>query len=83
MNEISEGKKAIEAEIRELVAEAGLTSITFAWEEYGHYFNLTTSFGDYRIEWPFSKAQLEAYSSYDAWSHISNGLKQNISSLLT
>ena len=88
MNEISDGKmtigkKAIEAEVKKLAAEAGLTSTTFTWVKNGTYYYLSASFGDYHIEWPFSKAQLEEYSFGNDYSYISRTLKREINSLLT
>ena len=83
MNEISDGKKAIEAEVRELLAEAGLTSITFTWVENRTYYYLSASFANYYIEWSFSKEQLEEYSYGNACSYISRTLRREINSLLT
>lgn len=83
MNEISEGKKAIEAEVRKLAAMADLTSISCAWVENGTYYYLTASFGDYSFEWPFSKTQLGESSSGNVCSYISRALRREINSLLT
>ena len=81
--EISDGKKAMEAEVSKLAAEAGLTSTTYAWVERDNYYYLIAFFGDYYIEWPFSKEQLEESSSGNLCSSISRTLRRKINSLRT
>ena len=80
---ISDGKKAIEAEVKKLAAEAGLTSISYAWVENGTYYEMTASFGDYYFKWSFSKAQLEKVASGYIGFYIKRTLKHKISSLCT
>jgi hypothetical protein len=82
MSEISKGKKAVEAEVRKLASMVNLTSISCAWVENGTYYYLTASFGEYRFEWPFSKAQLRESSSGNVCSYISHSLRREINSLL-
>ena len=82
MNDISDGKKAIETEVRQLAAKAGLPSITYTWVENGPNYYLKASFGDYYIDWFFSKVQMEESAPGNVSSYISRALRREISSIL-
>ena len=79
---ISEGKKAIEAEVQKWADEVGLESISCIWLDNGKYYYLTAYFGDYKFEWPFSKVQLEEAASGDIGFYITSTLRRNIKSLI-